>query len=55
MALIRIDHRPKTTKVNTPLHLILPDSFDENSPSLADYEVLLLLHGIADDSSGWAR
>ena len=55
MALIRIDHRPTTTKVNTSLHLIMPDNFEQNSPSLTDYEVLLLLHGIADDSSGWAR
>ena len=52
MALIRIDHRPKTTSQHALYSSCLIVS--ENS-SLADYVVLLLLHGIADDSSGWAR
>jgi S-formylglutathione hydrolase FrmB len=55
MALIRIDHVPKTVKVNLPLHVILPDAGKMGGAAVAKRKVLYLLHGLSDDASAWQR
>lgn len=55
MALMRIDHVPKTVKVNTPLNIILPGPDDMSGRPVRQRKVLYLLHGLSDDSSAWQR
>ena len=55
MALIRLDHTPETTKVNTPLNIILPGPGQMNGVPVRDRKVLYLLHGLSDDGSAWQR
>ena len=55
MALIQLDHKPITTKVNTPVRVILPDFFSDEIPDLQSCQVLFLLHGLSDDASAWQR
>ena len=54
MALLRIDHLPKTVGVNLPLLIILPDQF-RGRKTLRTCPVLFLLHGLSDDASAWQR
>ena len=55
MALIRMDHVPKTTKVNMPLNIILPEPGQMEGVPLRERKVLYLLHGLSDDASAWQR
>lgn len=55
MALFRIDHNPKTVKVNLPLNIILPDPDRMNGVPVRRRKVLYLLHGLSDDASAWQR
>jgi len=55
MALIRLDHTPDTTKVNTPLNIILPGPGQMNGVPVRERKVLYLLHGLSDDGSAWQR
>lgn len=55
MALIRLDHTPETTKVNTPLNIILPGPGQMKGVPVRDRKVLYLLHGLSDDGSAWQR
>ena len=55
MALIRIDHKPESLKLNVPLYLIVPDPGKIGSQPLADRPVLYLLHGLGEDGSAWFR
>lgn len=55
MALIRLDHLPKTIKMNLPLNIILPDPVRMGDIPVRDRKVLYLLHGLSDDGSAWQR
>jgi S-formylglutathione hydrolase FrmB len=55
MALIRLDHVPKSVGVNLPLNIILPDPDKMNNIPVRDRKVLYLLHGLSDDGSAWQR
>lgn len=55
MALIHIDHVPKTVKVNLPLNIILPDPGKTEGAAAAKRRVIYLLHGLGDDASAWQR
>ncbi|HNT54347.1 MAG TPA: alpha/beta hydrolase family protein [Anaerolineaceae bacterium] len=55
MALIRIDHLPKTIKVNLPLNVIVPEPGMINGIPVRERKVLYLLHGLSDDASAWQR
>jgi len=55
MALIRLDHVPKTLKVNLPLNIILPDPGQMDNLPVRQRKVLYLLHGLGDDASSWQR
>ncbi len=55
MALIRLDHLPKTTKVTQPLYVILPDPDRMNGVPVRRRKLLYLLHGLSDDGSAWQR
>lgn len=55
MALLRIEHAPDTTRVNTPLYVILPDPGAMKGVGVAQRKVLYLLHGLGDDASAWQR
>jgi len=55
MALLRLDHRPETVKVNLPLYVILPDPGKMGNVPLSGRKVLYLLHGLSDDASAWQR
>lgn len=55
MALVHIDHVPKTVKVNIPLNIILPDPGEMQDIPVARRKVLYLLHGLGDDASAWQR
>jgi S-formylglutathione hydrolase FrmB len=55
MALIRLDHTPETTKVNTPLNIILPGPGQMKGVPVRERKVLYLLHGLSDDGSAWQR
>ena len=55
MALLRIDHKPETLKLNVPLYLIVPDPGKIGSWPLNDRPVLYLLHGLSEDGSAWSR
>ena len=55
MALVRIDHVPKSVKVNLPLHVILPDPGSMGGVPVAERKVLYLLHGLGEDASAWQR
>ncbi len=55
MALIRLDHTPETTKVNTPLNIILPGPGQMKGKPVRERKVLYLLHGLSDDASAWQR
>ena len=55
MALLRIDHKPETLKLNVPLYLIVPDPGKIGDWPLADRPVLYLLHGLSEDGSAWSR
>lgn len=55
MALLHIDHFSKSTGVNLPLNLILPDDMAGDGKPLEQRKVLYLLHGLSDDASAWQR
>lgn len=55
MALLRIDHTPKTVKVCLPLHIILPDPVRMNDLPVSKRKVLYLFHGLSDDATAWGR
>ncbi len=55
MALIRIDHTPKTVKVCLPLNIILPDPGAMNGVPVSQRKVLYLFHGLSDDATAWQR
>lgn len=55
MALIRIDHTPRTARVNLPLNIIVPDPDKMNGIPVRQRKVLYLLHGLSDDASAWQR
>ncbi|HET58760.1 MAG TPA: hypothetical protein ENN32_00110, partial [Chloroflexi bacterium] len=55
MALFRIDHTPRTVKMNLPLYLLLPDPGQMQEIPLMKRKVLYLLHGLSDDGSAWQR
>jgi putative tributyrin esterase len=55
MALLRLEHTPKTVKVCTPLYIILPDPGNMGGIPIRERTVLYLLHGLSDDASAWAR
>lgn len=55
MALIRMDHVPETTKVNSPLYITLPNPSQMKGIPVRDRFVLYLLHGLSDDGSAWQR
>jgi len=55
MALIRLDHVPKTIGVNVPVNIILPDPGRMENIPVRDRKVLYLLHGLSDDGSAWQR
>ncbi len=55
MALIRIDHVPETTKVNSPLYIIIPEPTKTGGIPVANCNLLYLLHGHSDDGSAWQR
>ena len=55
MAIIRIDHKPESLGVTTPLQLILPEPGDMHGVPVRDRKVLYLLHGLSEDASAWQR
>jgi S-formylglutathione hydrolase FrmB len=55
MALIRLDHVPRTVKVNLPLYILLPDPGKMGDVPVAKRKILYLLHGLSDDASAWQR
>ena len=55
MALIRMDHVPKSVKVNLPLNILIPDPGDMKGVPVKKRKVLYLLHGLSDDASAWQR
>lgn len=55
MALIRLDHTPKTIELNLPLYVILPNPGSMGGQPLRERKVLYLLHGLSDDGSAWQR
>lgn len=55
MALIRLDHTPATSKVNSPLFVILPNPVDMKGVPVRERKILYLLHGLSDDGSAWQR
>lgn len=55
MTLIRLEHVPRTVKVNLPLYIILPDTSKIGAQPIAKRRVLTLLHGLSDDGSAWQR
>ncbi|MHB9031666.1 MAG: alpha/beta hydrolase [Anaerolineae bacterium] len=55
MALMHIVHEPQTTKVDTPLEIILPDPGAMGDLPVRRRKVLYLLHGLSDDASAWQR
>ncbi len=55
MALIRMDHVPRTVKVNLPLNILVPDPGDIGAVPVRQRKVLYLLHGLSDDASAWQR
>ena len=55
MALIRIDHKPESLGVNTPLTMIVPEPVDTGGVPVCDRNVLYLLHGLSEDASAWQR
>lgn len=55
MALLRLDHVPRTIKVNSPLTIIVPDPGEMGGVPVAQRKVLYLLHGLSDDASAWQR
>jgi S-formylglutathione hydrolase FrmB len=55
MALIRIDHKPETVKVDQALDIIIPDPGWMKGIPVRDRKVLYLLHGLSDDGSAWQR
>ena len=54
MALIRIEHVPKSVQQTIPLHMVLPDPVRWDGP-LKDQPVLFLLHGLGEDGGAWLR
>jgi S-formylglutathione hydrolase FrmB len=55
MALVRIDHTPKTVKVCLPLNIILPDPGAMNGVPGSQRKVRYLFHGLSDDATAWQR
>lgn len=55
MALIRLDHVPKSIGVNVPVNIILPDPDKMQGIPMRERKVLYLLHGLSDDGSAWQR
>ena len=50
MAIIRIDHKPESLGVITPLQLIIPEPGDMRGVPVRDRKVLFLLHGLSEDA-----
>jgi len=55
MAFIHLDHLPETTKVQSPLNIIIPDPGSMKGIPIKERKVLYLLHGLSDDGSAWQR
>jgi len=55
MAVLRIDHKAQSTKVNLPMYMILPDPVTMDGIPVRKRKVLYLLHGLSDDGSAWQR
>ena len=55
MAIIRIDHKPESLGVITPLQLIIPEPGDMRGVPVRDRKVLYLLHGLSEDAGAWQR
>lgn len=55
MALIRIDHKPESLGVNTPLTIVVPEPGEMRGVPICDRKVLYLLHGLSEDAGAWQR
>jgi len=55
MAFVHIDHLARSTQVNLPLNLIIPDPVRMQGIPVRQRKVLYLLHGLSDDASAWQR
>lgn len=55
MALIHLDHVPRSIKTNLPLNILIPEPADMKELPVRDRKVLYLLHGLSDDASAWLR